>query len=221
MGENRVESAQKTTWQERLSWFAASHIMISLFGFVAGPICLGLGEVLPLYVAFYIGTVVLLFLYVVAGFHAAREHGWNAPVGAKDGFLAFLRPALIAWAWGGILLTTAYFRQTSGLASLMLIISAIGASPSFLIVILSAMSGLFDNGPLGVLIGLFLAGGIPPLLFLLGSLWGSRRYRKQTKKGKGAAHGSCVSFDGGGGDFGSQPDADCDGAAPPAPEAGI
>lgn len=178
MEENIMEVPNITTWQERLSGFTVSHFLISLFGFVAGFICLGLSEIFPLYVAFYLGAGILLFLYVVAGFYVAREHKWSVP-GRREGFFDFLRPALIAWAWGGLVLITAYIRHLSGLATILLMISAVGASPSFLIVILSAMSGLFDGGLPGFLIGLFLAGGIPPLLFLLGSLWGSRKHRKQ------------------------------------------
>ena len=178
MEENIMEAPNITTWQERLSWFAASHIMISLLGFIAGFICLGLSEIFPLYVAFYLGAVILLLLYVATGFCTARGQMWSFPE-RKDGFFAFLRPALIAWAWGGLVLITAYLRQTSGLAMLLLMLSAAVASPSFLIVIISAMSGLFDHGLPGFLIGLFLAGGIPPLLFLLGSLWGSQKHRKQ------------------------------------------
>ena len=178
MEENIMEVPNKTTWQERLSGFTVSHFLISLFGFVAGFICLGLSEIFPLYVAFFLGAVILLLLYVAAGVYMARQHKWSVPE-RRERFFDFLRPALIAWAWGGLVLITAYLRQTSGLAMLLLMLSAAVASPSLLIVILSAMSGLFDHGLPGFLIGLFLAGGIPPLLFILGSLWGSRKHQKQ------------------------------------------
>ena len=165
----------KTTWQERLSGFALSHFLISMFGFVAGIICLALGSVKLLEIAFCVGAGILLLLYVGAGFWMSREHSWNAPEGRKDSFLAFLRPALIAWTWGGLLLACAALRWLSELSFVMIMASIALASPSVLVVLVSAMVGILDLGVPGYLISLFLAGGLPPALFLLGSIWGSRK----------------------------------------------
>lgn len=167
--------SHETTWQERLSGFAVSHVLISVFGFLVGMFCLALNSVKLLETAFCVGAVVLLLLYVAAGIYTAKEHEWSAPTGTKDRFLAFLRPALIAWLWGGLLLATASLHQLNALSAVMIMASIAFASPSVLVVLVSAMVGILDLGVPGYLISLLLAGGLPPALFLLGSIWGSKR----------------------------------------------
>lgn len=170
--------SHKTTWQERLSGFALSHFLISVFGFAAGIVCLALDHVRLLETAFCAGAGILLLLYMVAGIYVAGEHEWNAPAGAKEGFLIFLRPAVIAWIWGGLLLAASALRWLNALSAAMIMASVALASPSVLVVLVSAMLGIFDLGVPGYLIALFVAGGLPPLLFLLGSILGSRKMKK-------------------------------------------
>lgn len=173
--ERTIETVpEKTTWQERLSGFALSHFLISVFGFLAGIVCLALDNVRLLEFAFCAGTGILLLLYMAAGFYVARDREWSTPAGGKDGFFAILRPTLIAWMWGGLLLVSSSLRWLDGLSAVMIMASVALASPSVLVVLVSAMIGLFDLGVLGYLIGLFLAGGLPPLLFFLGSLLGAK-----------------------------------------------
>lgn len=172
---SQADFPRGTTWQERLSGFAMSHFLISIFGFLVGMICLALNNAEFLEIAFCAGAGILLLLYVAAGVWMAREHDWSALDGAKDGFLSFLRPALIAWVWGGLLLLSAALRWLSGLSFVMIMLSVALASPSVLVVLVSAMVGIFDLDVPGYLLGLLLAGGLPPALFLLGSIWGSRR----------------------------------------------
>ena len=167
--------AEKTGWQERLSGFTLSHFLISIFGFLVGIGCLALDNVKLLEAAFRAGAGILLLLYMAAGFYVARDKEWSAPAGVKDGVLAILRPALIAWVWGGLLLVSSSLRWLDGLSAAMLMASVALASPSVLVVLVLAMIGVFDLGVPGYLIGLFLAGGLPPLLFCLGSFWGVKK----------------------------------------------
>jgi len=173
--------ACETLWQERLSGFAASHILISLFGAMAGMVCLALLEFIPFGFSALCGAVILLFLYAAAGFWLARTRQWSLP-GRREGLAAFLRPAVIAWCWGGLVLVSAFVPQESGLAACLLMLSVFLASPSFLIVFLLMACGVLELGAPGYLLALFLAGGIPPLLFLLGSLFGSRKQREEDRK---------------------------------------
>lgn len=184
--------SHKTAWQERLSGFALSHFLISLFGFLAGLVCLALDSVRFLEIAFCVGAGILLLLYMAAGIYMAGEHKWSAPAVAREGFLAFLRPALIAWTWGGLLLTVSSFHQLNVLSGAMIMASVALASPSVLVVLVSAMVGILDLGVPGYLIALLLAGGLPPLLFLLGSIWGSKKAErmKKTDNGQEGADGT-------------------------------
>lgn len=177
------QEPEGTTWQDRLSGFTVGHFLISIFGWVAGMIAVGLSQLFRIDFAFQVGAVVLPLLYVVAGFWSARENNWSMPANFKDGFLAFLRPAGIAWAWGGLLLLCAMIPYAGGaIAMLMVYASIVLASPSTVLVILCAMLGILNGGVPGYLISLLLAGGIPPLFHLLGSLWGSRKKRKKEEE---------------------------------------
>lgn len=173
--------SQGTAWKERLSGFALSHVLISVFGFLAGLFALALSDLVFIDHAFQIGGVVLPLLYAVAGFWMAWEHNWSRPATFREGLLDFLRPALIAWAWGGLLLVS-MFLHTGALGVVMIYMSIALASPSTVLVFCAAMLGILNGGIAGYLLTLFLAGGIPPLLFLLGSLLGSRSKKKKEEE---------------------------------------
>lgn len=169
---------------ERLGAFAGSHFLFSIFGavvlVVGGLIGLKLESQYGYEVFFALlifANVLYLTVYVLLGRRAAVEQRWFAPASVREGILAFLFPALIAWAWGGLVLAAA---EQAGLDSYylatgMLWISLTLASPSFLMVFTATAFGWMDGGLLNMILCVLVVGGLPVLLFLLGSIWGSRK----------------------------------------------
>ena len=165
----------KTRREMRLAAFAKSHFIISGVGFAAAVVLFALTTVLPSFLDFWIpvaAEIVLLVFYAIAGFWHARKNRWKFSC-FREGLWAFLDPALIAWGWAALVLLS-LFLNVWPLLSFVFIASAFLASPSFLMVLL-ALTGSLLVGEWGFVLWAVLAGGIPPLLFFLGSLWGSRK----------------------------------------------
>lgn len=174
---------------ERLGAFAGSHFLFSIFGavvlVVGGLIGLKLESQYGYEVFFALlifANVLYLTVYVLLGRRAAVEQGWLAPASVGEGVLAFLLPALIAWVWGGLVLAACeqVGLESYYLATGMLWISLVLASPSFLMVFTAAAFGWMDGGVLNMILCVLVVGGLPPLLFLLGSIWGSRKVERCT-----------------------------------------
>lgn len=169
---------------ERLGAFAGSHFLFSIFGAVVLVVGGLIGLKLESQYGYEVFFALLIFanalyltVYVLLGRQAAVERRWPAPAGVREGILAFLFPALIAWTWGGLVLAAA---EQAGLDSYylatgMLWISLTLASPSFLMVFTAFAFGWMDGGLLNMILCVLAVGGLPALLFLLGSIWGSRK----------------------------------------------
>lgn len=164
----------------RLGAFAVSHFGISFIGLAAAlpPI---LVEGLSYERAFGILlalSVVLLAAYVPAGAVQARKKQWSRPQSFGEGLRYFLAPAAIAWGWGTLVAVTILVGAVSLLAA-EFFITLLLASPAVLMFYLTVVLQDFGlNGWLWLAGLILLAGGLPPLLFTLGSLWGSP-YRKE------------------------------------------
>lgn len=186
MGEKASCTLHRPTQRERLGQFAASHFVISALGAVFA-ISVGLVFFLVaakseqlMMVVLVLCSVIAMSTYVGAGFRSAKIYGWDRLNKFSDGFLAFLFPALIAWAWGTLIL---YCASRPGLdayeiVSMLLLANIFVALPSLIMVITCLVLGLLDGGLPNMIICMLLAGGLPPLLYLLGSIWGSRKGKR-------------------------------------------
>lgn len=184
-------NTDRTMREARLSGFAKSHFIISGIGFVV---------LLPLYAVFsqsgesiqshwcavFVSVACLLMLmYFFAGFWCAQKKQWGSFCDRKEGLWAFLDPALIAWGWAAFVILS-MFLDAWGLMLILFFASIFLASPSSLIVLLTITSPVMLIGWPGFFLIAFLAGGVPPLLFFLGSLFA----------GKARAAGSAIAESG-------------------------
>lgn len=177
--------------KERLSAFAGSHFMFS----ISGAIVLMIGGVIGLelesrygYQVFFalliFANLLYMAIYVLLGRWSAREWNWTAPATVKEGFLAFLFPALIAWCWGGLVLAASFAPGLGayGLATAAILFSFFLASPAFLMVFTAFACGWMVGGLLSMILCVLVVGGLPPALFLLGSIWGSRKSKQSNEE---------------------------------------
>lgn len=176
------------TQLDRLGQFAASHFFISFAGAILamtfGLLLVELiGDFDVLFSLIVVAAVVLMLAYGVAGVRTARVCGWSRPKHVGEGALAFLFPALIAWGWGSLVLCVSILpgRGWTGLGTALLMVSYFAAFPSFLAVLASFLPGFLDGGTWGLIFCMLLVGGLPPLLFALGSIWGSKKAEKSAK----------------------------------------
>lgn len=193
MEEKNRLTLYSPTQAKRLGRFAVSHFSIAIVGaMLAIPVALILSgvnnEVLG-YSVLLLGNVVAMSAYVFAGRLLAKSYCWGSLKNFSTGLLAFLFPALIAWAWGSLMLCVAQLpgRVAWDLVGLLLPVSFLCAFPSFLLVLSTLVLGILDGGLPNMIICMLLAGGLPPLLFLLGSIWGGRKNEQramQPKEGK-------------------------------------
>lgn len=176
------------TQAERLGTFASRHFLFSIMGsvvlVVGGLIGLELESQYGYEVFFALlifANLLYLAIYILLGRWAAKEKGWVTPASFWEGGLAFLFPALIAWAWGGLVLGAATIPGSEGyeLATAVIWISFIFASPSFLMVFTAFACGWMDGGLINMILCVLVVGGLPPLLFLLGSIWGGRKAERR------------------------------------------
>lgn len=180
------EEKNPTRPLRRFGWFATSHVLVSLLTLMFFIVLLGMSSMMEVPVIFAFGFLELLALwgYWGMGAYLARCRGWAAFSGPKEFWGTMLRPALIAWLWGGAVLamvfgvgympeeTVAVVWSSAG--AIMVWVSVVLCAPSSLLVLLWFAFGVSQTWPswsLAVL--LLLAGGLPPLLFTLGSAWGS------------------------------------------------
>lgn len=171
------------TQRERLKQFAVSHFVISVLGALlamsVGFVILTLvsQSEIAMYIVLIVCSAAGMAAYGVAGFYSAETYGWSRPKKFKDGFPAFLFPALIAWAWGSLMLYCASGPGLDGyeLVSTLILTNLFLALPSLVMVVTSLVLGLLDGGLPNMIICMLVVGGLPPLLFLLGSTWGGRK----------------------------------------------
>lgn len=164
--------------EARLAGFAISHFAISGIGFAASLFVFALstqsaeGFLYRHSVWLILGDALLLLLYAGAGYWCAREKRWGVFGSRKEGLWAFLDPVLIAWGWGALVVLSLVLDAWI-LMLLLFCASIFLASPSALMVLLLLRISFF--GWPGLILGAFLAGGLPPLLFFLGSLLGGKK----------------------------------------------
>ncbi len=189
------EEEKRTRPLERFGWFAASHVLISILTLMLFIVLLGTSSIINDAVVF---LLILLELLALAGYwgmgaYLARHRQWTDFSGPKEFWGAMLRPAVIAWIWGGVVLSifflfgfslweSAMAELWSNLSAAMVWISVVLCAPSSLMVLLWFALGISQTWPSWSLaVMLLLAGGLPPLLFTLGSAWGSRSKDKRPK----------------------------------------
>lgn len=183
--ENEIRLSEpkwdKSRRELRLAAFAKSHFAISGVGFAVALVMFAVSTVLPYFWVYAVAESALLIVYAIAGFWHTRKNQWKFTC-SREGLWAFLDPALIAWGWAALVLLS-LFLNVWPLLSFVFIASAFLASPSFLMVLL-ALTGSLLVGKWGFVLWALLAGGVPPLLFFLGSLWGSRKQKEEAEEGK-------------------------------------
>ena len=189
------EEEKRTRPLERFGWFAASHVLISILTLMLFIVLLGTSSIINDAVVF---LLILLELLALAGYwgmgaYLARHRQWTDFSGPKEFWGAMLRPAVIAWIWGGVVLSifflfgfslweSAMAELWSNLSAAMVWISVVLCAPSCLMVLLWFALGISQTWPSWSLaVMLLLAGGLPPLLFTLGSAWGSGSKDKRPK----------------------------------------
>lgn len=187
-----MNEEKRTRPLERFGWFAVSHVLISVLTLLFTILILSVGSGSVLegtggYVLLVGLELLSMAAYWGTGAYLARCRQCTAFSGPKEFWGAMLRPAVIAWIWGGVALgayadfanlppdevlpTSAVWGVYVGVlfcATLLL------CAPSVLLAMLWLLIGfarIWLGWSLAVL--LFLAGGLPPLLFTLGSAWGS------------------------------------------------
>ena len=104
------EEEKRTRPLERFGWFAASHVAISIETFFVAILILLIGSGSPmnqnpLFLCLLGVELLSMACYWGAGAHLARSRKWTAFSSPKEFWGAMLRPAVIAWIWGGALLT--------------------------------------------------------------------------------------------------------------------
>lgn len=176
--KDKAVSAERTMREARLAGFAISHFSISGIGFTASLFVFALSTqstegFLWRYSAWLIlGNVFLLLLYAGAGYWCAREKKWGAFGSRKECLWAFLDPALIAWGWGALVVLSLALNAWP-LLLILFCASLFLASPSAIMVLLAMV--YWPLGLPGLCLWAILAGGLPPLLFFLGSLLGGKK----------------------------------------------
>ncbi len=173
-------NTDRTMREVRLSGFAKSHFILSGIGFVVllplYTVCSqGGGMIRSHWCAVFVPIACLLMLgYAFAGFWSGRKNQWGLFGDWKEGLWAFLDPALIAWGWAAIVVLS-MFLDAWGLMLVLFFASFFLASPSSLVVLLTITSPVMLIGWPGFFLTAFLAGGVPPLLFFLGSLFAGKK----------------------------------------------
>lgn len=168
--KDKVVPAERAMRETRLAGFAKSHFIISGVGFcVLLPLCAIISQTYqPQYFSLLVlADILLLLAYMFAGSLCAGKGQWG-PFGSwKEGLWAFLDPALIAWGWAALVVLSLALNSWP-LLLILFCASLFLASPSALMVLLLLRISFF--GWPGLILGAVLAGGLPPLLFFLGSL---------------------------------------------------
>ncbi len=185
MEEEQEIFLHKTTKSERLDGFAEGHFTISLVGAMiglpAGLVLVGINCEALAFIVLPVLTAAAMMVYVYAGAYKARTCGWTVPKGIVEIGQAILLPALIAWAWGGLVLCC-YLMSGDGWGSALVLLlpgSFLCAFPSFLLVFAALIFGFLDAGINNMILCVLLAGGLPPALFVLGSIFGVQKKQRE------------------------------------------
>lgn len=170
----------------RFGGFALGHFSLSLgcsallFVLVLGwaviepllPPCSGLWSLCGAWLL----AAALIAAYYPVGYGMARSRGWPRVEG-REGRLAVLLPALVAWSWGGLgtVLPLLWEHPAALQGAFLLVTGAFFlAFPSWYFMALCLFCGFFSSTLQGgswirLLLCLLLAGLLPPLLFHLGA----------------------------------------------------
>lgn len=181
------EEKKPTRPLTRFGWFAASHVLVSVLTLLFFVVLLGMASIMNDEWMFLLILLELLALwgYWGMGAYLARYRGWTAFSGPGEFWGAMLRPAVIAWLWGSAVLAMVLgigFYPPEGAAAEVLAttggiiawVSVVLCAPSSLLVLLWFALGVSQTwAAWSLAMMLLLAGGLPPLLFTLGSAWGS------------------------------------------------
>lgn len=173
----------RTTQTRRFCAFALNHFLISV---VSAPLGLllfvGWAELLETTeAAWWIAIafdICLMLAYALAGAWVARRQRWEPPRSIWAALWSLVAPMLVAWAWEALVLVGADLEWVT-VSYYALMVAVPLAFPSFLFVLLGLMGGIWwGEGGWEFYLMAFLAGGLPPLLFWLGSLWGAKNRRE-------------------------------------------
>ena len=173
------EGKPGTTQVRRFCAFAISHFFISVVSAPLGVLLFfGWVELLTTEAAWWIAIgfdACLLLAYGLAGAWVAREQRWEPPRSIRAGLWSLAAPMLVAWAWEALVLV-----EWGMVSAYALMLAVPLAFPSFLFVFIGMLSGIWwGEGVKAFYLMAFLAGGLPPLLFWLGSLWGAGNHRER------------------------------------------
>ncbi len=187
--EEQITLCVPSRWQF-FRTFAGCHFLVSIIGVLGVVFCFASSALVGGYflALLFLWEVILLAIYVIMGAWAAREMEWSAPRRFRDGFGAVIVPTLIAWVWGGAFLMMLFYRggwEAAGydtVATILFWSLLIFAFPSswgygMLTMMLPNLFGYY--GRANEVIAMLLVGILPPVLFLLGSIWRSRRLEKK------------------------------------------
>ena len=163
----------------RFGLFAVSHILWSLA--CALPVMRFIGRIDLRFPT--VCSVGMMLMYFVLGWLVARLCHWKQPHGRQH-FRAVLLPAGIAWGWAGCTALCIYVEDAIAIAAALGLPAFLLASPSLLFIecFMQCIGRALEGGSVMVwlAVAIFFAGLLPPLLFHLGSLLGSR------KRGRGS-----------------------------------
>lgn len=163
------KTAMEATGSTRFGLFAAAHIVWSLACCLFGMGLLDDDPSLLLLV-----TAGMMLAYLPLGWAVAKLARWPKP-GRKESLWAVLLPSLIAWAWAGTTAVCLYWVPDGvGVGAALGLPAFLLAVPSLLLTFLVMGVTRTVLGGLSVVLGIFLAGLLPSLLFWLGSVWGGR-----------------------------------------------
>ena len=183
-------SEPRGTVPGRFGGFAIGHFILSLLGWIGWLGLASLPDCARGRALFSWYVLLLMALYVPAGWVVSRLRGWPRP-DRKTGCKAVLYPALCAWGWAfggcGLLLLFSGREALFPLAFTgfaLLVFSFLLASPSalFMLLTLDLLSGSLRDAGVNAFFqssawfaAMFLAGLLPPMLFFLGSLLPKKR----------------------------------------------
>ncbi len=183
--EEQITLCAPSRWQYFRS-FAGCHLLTSIIGVLGVIFCFASSSLVGGYflALLFLWEVILLVIYVIMGAWAAKTGEWSAPRRFRDGFGAVMVPTLIAWVWGGAFLLFGGFEAIGyhtavSILFWSLLIFAFPSSWGFGILTMLLPNVFGHYGSVNEIIALFIVGVLPPLLFLLGSIWKSRRLEKK------------------------------------------
>lgn len=186
---------------QRFGGFALGHFGLSLgctallfaltLGWaVAEPLLPRWGGLWSLWGAWLLAAALLAAYYPV-GYGMARSRGWTRAEG-REGRLAVLLPALVAWAWGGLGTGLLFLGDhPAALQGAWILVAGAFflAMPSWYFMALCTYCGAIGPLPQGgswglLLLCLLLAGLLPPLLFHLGAQRAARTGPSESRSGE-------------------------------------